>query len=250
MSITREPSDSRPAATGPLRAVIMAGGSGVRLRPLTYAVPKPLLPIGRYTVIEYSIKRLAASGVREIFVVTHYHSDKFAVCLEYGDRYGVDIELVREECQMGTIGGIYPLRDRLDGSFLMLNGDLVTSIDYADLYRFHRETGAVFSVVSHDYVAQVPYGVLSIGADSSLSAIVEKPAHTVPINAGIYVAEPDVFTMMGGQRLDVPHLLDALIARNRRVSVYRHAHKWLDIGHSQDYEQAIDILAQWENGNG
>ena len=244
MSITRERSDA------PLRAVIMAGGSGVRLRPLTYAVPKPLLPIGRYTVIEYAIKRLAASGIREIFVVTHYHSDKFAVCRDYGDRYGVQVDLVRETCQMGTIGGIYPLRDRLDGSFLMLNGDLVTSIDYADLYRFHRETCAVFSVVSHDYVSQVPYGVLSIGADSSLAAIVEKPSHTVPINAGIYVAEPDVFEMMDGGRLDVPHLLGQLIARNRRISVYRHAHKWLDIGHSHDYEQAIDILAQWENGNG
>jgi NDP-mannose synthase len=229
-------------------AVIMAGGSGVRLRPLTYAVPKPLLPISKYTIIEYSIKRLAESGVQRVFVVTYYHSDKFAVCREYGKKYSIDIELIREETQLGTIGGLYSLRGHLESTFLMMNGDLVTGIDFADFLSFHRSQEVVFTLAAKEYTPVVPYGVLQVDAESHLQRIFEKPSTPQLINAGIYLVEPAIFSRLNGAKVDVPTLLQTMLREDLKVAVYRMKQPWIDIGHSKDYEQAIDILDQWENG--
>lgn len=227
-------------------AVIMAGGEGVRLRPLTYAVPKPLLPLGDFTVIEFLIRGLAAEAVEQVHVLASYQFDKFRRCLEYGPRYGVDITLTREDERMGTVGGVADIRDRLAEPFLLLNADIVLQADFQAMYARHVEEGAALTLGVIRYESQVPYGVVSTRADGSFAGLQEKPSQNYTISVGANIVDPRALDHLPGGRADLPGLVADLHAAGERIVTYELEGLWLDVGRATDYERAIDLLASLE----
>jgi len=230
------------------QAVIMAGGEGVRLRPLTYAIPKPLLPLRDYSVIEFIIRGLAERGVKELFIMVYYQYEKFQICLDYGKKYGVKVHLVKEEKKLGTIGGIINILDELKKSFLVINADIINSIDVAAMAASHESKGAAITLGVKDYSLQVPYGVVATGPDGGFLGLREKPTESYLISAGINVLSPDVFQYVTGAPIDLPDLIKLLLKDGKIVSTHKIQGFWFDIGRAEDYEKAIDLLEKIENG--
>ncbi|MBI5698821.1 NTP transferase domain-containing protein [Candidatus Saganbacteria bacterium] len=230
------------------QAVIMAGGEGVRLRPLTYAIPKPLLPLRDYTVIEYIIRGLAERGVKELFIMVYYQFEKFQVCQNYQKKYGVKIKLVKEGMKLGTIGGIINIKDELNAPFLVINADIINNIDVAAMAVSHESKGAAITLGVKDYSLQVPYGVVETGPDGVFLGVREKPTESYLISAGINVLSPDVFRHITGAPIDLPDLIKLLLKDGKIVSTHKIQGFWFDIGRAEDYEKAIDLLEKIENG--
>ncbi|MFH1390631.1 MAG: sugar phosphate nucleotidyltransferase [Candidatus Margulisiibacteriota bacterium] len=230
------------------QAVIMAGGEGVRLRPLTYAIPKPLLPLRDYTVIEYIIRGLAEQEIKEIFILVFYQHEKFQVCLDYQKKYGVSIKLVKEDAKSGTIGGIHKIRDQLTGSFLVINADIINRVDVAAMAVSHEKMGAALTLGVKDYSQQVPYGVVELGASGEFIGIREKPVNDYLISAGINILSPVALKYINGQRIDFPEVIKLLEKDGQKVITHKIQGFWFDIGRAEDYEKAIELLEKIENG--
>lgn len=230
------------------KAVIMAGGEGVRLRPLTYSVPKPLLPLGEYTVIEFIIKGLAEQGIKQFYILAHYQFDKFKRCKEYGDKYGISIDLVKEEKKMGTIGGIFLVKKQLSEDFFVINADIVSRIEVNDMLSFHKAHGASLTLGAKEFEQQVPYGVIESGKDYTFVDIKEKPTRFLSISAGINLFSPDSTEMIDGSPLDLPDLALKLKRAGKNVIVHDVKGLWLDIGRVEDYEKAVEVLETIKNG--
>jgi NDP-sugar pyrophosphorylase family protein len=230
------------------KAVIMAGGEGVRLRPLTYSIPKPLLPLGEYTVIEFIIKGLAEQGIRDFFILAHYQFEKFRRCEEYAGKYGINVKLIKEEKKMGTIGGLFMIKKKLSDDFFVINADIVSRIEVADMLSFHKICKAALTLGAKAYKQQVPYGVIKSGKDFAFVDIKEKPSRFLPISAGINLFSPDALDIMDGSPIDLPDLALKLKNAGKRVVVHDVKGLWLDIGRVEDYEKAVELLETLKNG--
>jgi dTDP-glucose pyrophosphorylase/CBS domain-containing protein len=227
----------------PLRAVVMAGGLGTRLRPLTEEVPKPMLPVGDRPLLEIIVNGLRDAGIRQVNVTTHYKANLIAEHFKNGEGFGVDIRYVNEDQPLGTAGAISLLEDS-DDPLLVINGDILTRVDFKAMLDFHREYNADLTVAVRQYEFRVPYGVIE--TDGVLvRAISEKPVVRQFINAGIYLLNPAVKCFIpNGQHYDVPELIDRLLQENRPVVCFPIREYWLDIGKSEHYDQAnLDIAA-------
>lgn len=224
---------------------LMAGGFGKRLYPLTKDCPKPLLKIGDKPILELILLDLIEAGFHRFFVSTHYRPEMIREHFGDGNRWGVSIEYIHEEHPLGTGGalGLLP-HDRIDLPLLMMNGDLLTRIDYRGLMEFHSAQRSAATLCVREYQHQVPYGVVrSDGA--RVTAIVEKPVHKFFVNAGIYVLSPDVVrSVTAGEQLDMPQLLERTIASGRSVTSFPVHEYWLDIGRPEDFRRAQTDLVE------
>ena len=222
---------------GTFRAVVMAGGFGTRLRPLTEDVPKPLLQVGDRPLIEHILGQLHAGGVRQVSVTTHYKPEAFKAHLGNGDRFGVDIDYVTEDAPLGTAGAL-GLMEPWDSTLLVVNGDVLSRVNYRAMLDFHREHRALLTVGVRQYEVQVPYGVVE--ADGvHVRAINEKPVLRLFVNAGVYLLEPALHPRVAtGHRIDMTELIDGLVRAGERVVNFPISEYWLDIGQLQDYQQA------------
>jgi len=230
-------SDELETPAMPLQAVIMAGGFGTRLRPLTDNTPKPMLPVGGKPLIQRTVENLERAGVRQINITTHYLPEKITGHFGNGDRFGVDISYVSEDEPLGTAGALR-LMDDVDEPMLVINGDILTEIDYRSLTRFHRKHNAALSVGVRQYDMEVPYGVVE--ADGGIvTGLREKPRFNFLINAGIYLLEPFVrrYVPQDG-RYDMTDLIEALLADGETVVGFPITEYWLDIGKHDDFERA------------
>jgi dTDP-glucose pyrophosphorylase len=218
-------------------AVIMAGGFGKRLRPLTEDLPKPMLPIGDRPLLEHTIKQLRQSGIRRVNVTTHYLRDKITNYFGDGHDFGVELHYVAEDRPLGTAGGLRLVEDH-DGPLLVINGDIMTSVRFCDLMTYHRELGADATIGVRKYEVQVPYGVVDCEGPRVLK-IREKPQMSFMVNAGIYVLEPCVYrNVPANEHLDMPDLIQCLLKKGRHVVTFPITEYWLDIGQPCDYTQA------------
>lgn len=225
------------SAALPVRAVIMAGGYGVRLRPLTNEVPKPMLPVGDRPLLEVIVERLRQAGIRRISILTHYRSDAIVDHFGDGANFGVQIDYVREEEPLGTAGALTLLTAGTD-PLLVLNGDILTRTDYAALLDFHREHHAEITVGVREYDFRVPYGVVDVDG-WQVTAITEKPVVRYFVNAGIYLLAPGVCSHLPrGERCDMPTLINERIAAGANVVTFPVHEYWLDIGQMDDYRKA------------
>ncbi len=225
-----------------VRTVLMAGGKGRRLRPFTAVFPKPLMPIGDVPIMDIVIRQLRHYGCRDITIATGYLAELVFAYLGDGSQYGLNLKFVREKEPLGTIGALSLVPIEEGESFLVLNGDVLTTVDYGDLVRHHRETGAVATVATYRRPASIDKGVLTIDADGQIREFVEKPTYYNWVAMGIYVLERDVVQrfIKPGARLDAPELLQLLIREGLPVMSYRFDGYWLDIGVPRDYEQALE----------
>ena len=221
----------------PLHAVIMAGGFGVRLRPLTDDLPKPMLPVGDRPLLELIIERLRHAGIRRISVLTHYKSEAITDYFGDGGAFGVDIDYVLEEKPLGTAGALTLLKAGRD-PLLVLNGDILTRIDFAALLDFHREHRADITVGVREYDFRVPYGVVETEG-ARVVAISEKPVVKYFVNAGIYLLQPEAREVIPRDtNYDMPTLINTAATSGRTVVSFPVHEYWLDIGQMDDYRKA------------
>lgn len=220
-----------------LSAVVMAGGEGARLRPLTEHTPKPLLPVGDKPVVERIVHQLRDAGIRRVNLATHNKSAAFAEHFGNGNAFGVTIDYVAEEQPLGTAGALGKLRD-CGEPLLVINGDILTRLNYRAFVEFHRDNRADMTVGLRRYDINVPYGVVQTEG-VAVSGIQEKPTQKLFVNAGIYLLEPAALRYVPqGKRFDMTDLIAALLADGRRVVGFPIGEYWLDIGQPADYERA------------
>lgn len=227
----------------PLRALVMAGGQGSRLRPLTEELPKPMLPVGNKPLLQLIVEQLKQAGIRQVNVATHYKGDVIAEHFKNGEAFGVDIRYVKEDQPLGTAGAL-SLLEEVDEPLLVMNGDILTRVDFRALLHFHREHRADLTVCVRQYEFNVPYGVIDTDG-VNVKGISEKPVVRNFINAGIYLLNPQVRKLIpNGQPYDIPDLIDRLISEQRTVVCFPIREYWLDIGKVDQYDQAkADIAA-------
>jgi dTDP-glucose pyrophosphorylase len=220
-------------------AVVMAGGLGTRLRPLTDATPKPMLPMGERPLLEITLERLGAAGIRNVSVTTHYLGDRISSYFGDGHQLGVDLQYVDEPNPQGTAGGLRGVVSD-DGPVLVLNGDLLTGVSFSDLVAFHRTNRADATVGVRRVDVPVPYGVVECDG-TRVRALREKPRVSCLINAGVYLLEPNVRELIPPTgRYDMTDLIQALLAAGRTVVSFPIVEYWMDIGQMADYERAQD----------
>lgn len=222
---------------GELSAVVMAGGFGKRLLPLTENLPKPMLPVGDRPVMEHIIDHLRMAGIRDLKVTTHYMPEKIKGHFGNGNKFGVKIDYVSEDRPLGTAGalGLMPKPDR---PTLVVNGDIMSQVNYRAMLAFHREHQADLTVGVRQYEVQIPYGVM-VCEGARVRKLTEKPQHTFLVNAGIYLLSPHVHRYIPkNERYDMTDLIEALIEDGRSVVSFPIMEYWLDIGQHADYERA------------
>lgn len=225
------------------RAVILAGGYGMRLRPYTSVLPKPLLPIGERPVLEIVIEQLCAAGFQRVTIATGYMAELIETVLNlHRDRNDISIEFVREAEPLGTVGPLATIAD-LNDPFLVMNGDILTDLDYRRLLQDHVASGAIATIATTTCNVQVALGVLECedahDADR-LTGYVEKPQLTYRASMGVYCFAPAVLQHIPrGSHLDLPELVLGLIARGETVRAWRSDAYWVDLGRREDYERAI-----------
>lgn len=222
----------------PLRALLMAGGRGERLRPLTDTTPKPLLPVGSQPIIDRNIELLRRAGIRDITVSTRYMHERF---VEHFDG-SHDITLMREEAPLGTIGALASL-PRTDTDILLMNADLLTRFSIENMYLTHVDSNADITIGTVPYTVSIPYAIIDADITGRVAALTEKPTHTYAANAGIYIISHRIQqTMAHGERIDAPDLITRVIERGGVVRTYPLDGSWLDIGTPTDYERANTLV--------
>ncbi len=220
----------------PLSAVIMAGGSGVRLRPLTDSLPKVMLPVGGRPLLEITIGRLRDAGIRHIYISTHYLGDRIIQAIGDGSQFGVQIEYLHEDMPLGTAGGL-SLIGAASEPLLVINGDILTRLDFRAMFAFHCRHGAALSLGVRTCAFQIPYGVVDCSG-VEISGVREKPVIGLTVNAGVYLLDPVAQQLIPqGQRLDMPDLVNMLVEHGQHVVKFPIIEYWQDIGQHADYEK-------------
>jgi NDP-sugar pyrophosphorylase family protein len=243
------PSSLRRRRNGAARAVVLAGGRGARLAPYTSVLPKPLMPIGDRAILELVIDQLTSFGIKNVTLCVGYLSHLIEAVLDNGAARGAEITYVREEDALGTAA---PLRlvDGLDDTFITMNGDVLTTLDYHDLLRYHHEHGNLLTIATHERAIRIDYGVLHVSGENGsrrVEAYEEKPEMTSTVSMGIYVLEPEALAYIPPEGyFDFPDLVQELLQAGQPVGAYCYDGLWFDIGRREDYEQAVNA---W-NGNG
>lgn len=223
--------------------LLMAGGFGKRLRPLTNNTPKPLLDIGGKPILEIIIERFISQGFYNFFISVHYLSEQFQDFFGDGSKWGVNIHYVIEDEPLGTAGVLGLLPSELTNfPIIMMNGDLLTNINFEYLLNFHKDQGGIATVCVKEYDFQVPYGVVET-EDNIIKGIVEKPIHKFFVNAGIYALDKGFINSIArNDCIDIPELIKCKINNKEKINTFLMYEYWLDIGSMDQYKQAnIDI---------
>ena len=224
---------------------LMAGGFGTRLHPLTEKKPKPLLKVGDYPILETIITRFIDSGFINFYISTHYKAEMIRDHFGNGSNWGVNIEYLNEDIPLGTAGSLGLLPNSMaELPIIVMNGDLLTKVDFEQLLSFHNEQASVATMCIREYDFQVPYGVVNIEEDF-VTKIVEKPVHKIFVNAGIYVLDPKLrYCIDGESYLDMPNFLETQVKQDKKVSVFPIHEYWLDIGRMEEYEKAnVEVMS-------
>ena len=225
----------------PIDAVLMAGGKGERLRPLTEKTPKPLLPVGDKAIIDHNIDNLISYGVENIHVTTNYLAEQLESHFER-ERQGVRVVCVRENEYLGTIASVKLIPNLKNDDVLVMNSDLFTNIDYEDFYRHFIEKNADMSVAAIPYSINVPYGIFDLDG-RNIKGVMEKPTYNYYANAGIYLIKRDILNLIpDGQFFDATDFMDLLISAGKTVIRYPLVGYWIDIGKSEDYKKAQEFI--------
>jgi NDP-mannose synthase len=221
-----------------MKAVVLAGGKGSRLAPYTRILPKPLMPIGDMPILEVILLQMKATGILDVVLTVGHLSELLRAFFQDGSQLGINISYSYEACPLGTAGPI-ALVDGLTETFLVTNGDVLTTLSLQDLIRFHKEQKAVATIASHCRQSKIDLGVIEKDGDCLITGYVEKPVYDFLVSMGIYVFEPSVLPyIVPGEHLDFPNLVHKLLAAGERVVAYEFDGYWEDLGRPDDYERA------------
>lgn len=229
----------------PLDAVLMAGGKGERLRPLTLDCPKPLLEVGGKPIIDYNIDELHANGIRNIFVTVNYLKEKIISHFSAAD---CGVTCVEEPRRLGTMGSLSLVEGLREDNLIVMNSDLLTSISFERMFLQHVESGALFTVAAIPYTVSVPFAIMR-HEGRRITGLTEKPTYNYFANAGVYMMRREVVDMIPrGEYLDAPDLIATLIERGERVEYFPIDGTWVDIGSPDDYRYANELMSRASAG--
>lgn len=222
------------------RAVILAGGKGTRLKPYTISLPKPLVPIGEMPIIEIIIRKLAQSGFERVTITVNHMADIIRAFCGDGSKWGIKIDYSLEDKPLSTMGPLKLIND-LPDNFLIMNGDVLTDLDFGIFYDAHVTENNIFTVSAYTREQKVDYGVLETGSDNKLVNFIEKPTTTYNVSMGVYMASKQILDFIPeNQFYGFDHLMLDLIKNQKPATVKVHSGYWLDIGRPDDYEKACE----------
>jgi NDP-sugar pyrophosphorylase family protein len=223
-----------------MRAIILAGGKGVRLAPLTAVIPKPLVPIRGKPILELVIQQLKDHGFQKITLAVGYLADLIRAYFQDGSKWGIEITYSHEEFPLGTAGPL-SLIDQLQETFLVMNADVLTTIDYTDLLRYHRAIRSTATIGASERQAKIDFGVIVRDGNNQIKEYLEKPTSSYLVSMGIYIFEPQVLNFIEPNKyLDFPDLVKLLLRAGLPVCYYLFSGYWLDIGRHEDYAAACN----------
>jgi NDP-mannose synthase len=227
----------------PERAVILAGGKGMRLRPYTTIFPKPLMPIAEKPILEIVVQQLKHAGVKHITFAVGYLAELIQAFFGNGEKWGVYIDYSREEQVLGTAAPLKLIPD-LNDDFLVMNGDILCNLNYQEMFQFHRSHGEIVTIGTYNKQVKIDLGVLEI-ENTTVKKYIEKPVLNYPVSMGIYCFQPAILDWIPeGQAMDLPDLIQKLILAEKKPQTYLFEGLWLDIGRASDYEEAQDIFVE------
>ena len=221
-----------------MKAVVLAGGKGTRLAPYTHILPKPLMPIGDMPILEVLLRQLKRAGVDEVVLTVGHLAALMRSYFGDGSQFGVNISYSMEDQPLGTAGPL-SLLDGLAGTFVVTNGDVLTTLQIADLIAYHRENQAVATIAMYTRQVKIDFGVIQVNGGNQVTGYIEKPSYEYAVSMGIYVFDSRVLEHIPyNQYLDFPDLVLKLIAAGEKVLGYPFSGYWQDLGRADDYAQA------------
>ena len=224
---------------------LLAGGRGTRLKPLTTVFPKPLVPLGEKPVIEILLRQLAADGFRNVVLSTGHLAELLTAVVGDGAKYGVGVTYCHEDTPLGTAGPLALLADRLTDPFLVMNGDLLTTLSFSRLLAHHRQQQADVTIAVYRREVKIDFGLIDSDGNGGFTAYREKPTYEFEVSMGVYAMSRSVLRhVQPGVRLDMPDLVGRVHEAGGRVVCYREDCFWLDIGRMDDYERAQEQFEQ------
>jgi NDP-mannose synthase len=226
-----------------MQALILAGGKGTRLKPYTTVIPKPLMPVGEMPILEIVLRQLKNAGFDRVIIAIGYLGEMFRAFFQDGARLGLSIDYSLEEKPLGTAGPIALNLDKLDQDVLIMNGDLLTTLNYRSLFEFHKSARAAATIGTYKRDVKIDFGVVEI-AQGKLTGYIEKPVYHYDVSMGVNIL--NVLSarkfLIPGQHLDLPDLMTLLREDGQSVHCYQEPCYWLDIGRVDDYQTANDIF--------
>lgn len=223
-------------------AVILAGGRGRRLEPYTITFPKPLVPVGEMPILEIVIRQLSLAGFTEVTMAVGHLSELLMSYFQDGSKWNVDINYSKEEQPLGTVGPL-KLIDDLPETFLVMNGDVLTTLSYEKLFNYHVDSGADLTIACHRCSTKIDLGIIEFDGRLMVTGYREKPTLNYDVSMGVYVFNKSVLDLLDtGQRFDFPDLVNAIIKTGGNVKVYLSDDLWLDIGRPEDYAHASEVF--------
>ena len=221
-----------------MRAIILAGGKGVRLAPLTDIIPKPLVPLGGMPIMEVVIRQLKAHGFLRITLAVGYLSELIKAYFQDGSKWGVKLDYSYEAQPLGTAGPLALIKD-LNETFIVMNADVLTNLDYQELLAYHQRQGGIATIAAYERQVKIDLGVIIPDGECRIKDYIEKPTSTHLVSMGIYVFEPEVMDFIQpGEYLDFPDLVKLLLQAGHAVHYHTFSGYWLDIGRHEDYAKA------------
>jgi len=218
--------------------VLMVGGLGARLKPLTENIPKPMLNVGGQPILKTIVKGFVDNGFTNITMCLGYMSNVIEDYFKDGSDFGANIKYIVEERRMGTAGALSLIKEKIDKPFFVMNGDLITNINYEQMLDFHEEQNSKATMCVREYDIQVPYGVVNV-INEDIVSIEEKPIHSFFINAGVYLLDPECINLIPKDEFyDMPSLFEKMILTDKKTISFPLKEYWLDIGRISDYERA------------
>ena len=232
------------------QVVLMAGGQGTRLRPLTEDCPKPLLKVGAKPILEVILETFLGAGFHNFHISVNYKAEMIESHFGDGSRWGANIRYIREDKPLGTAGALSLMQTRPTSPLIVMNGDLLTKVNFSHLLDFHESSGSMATMCVRDYEHIVPFGVVEIDGHR-LIGLREKPRHSYYVNAGIYVISPEALDLIpGNEFFDMPTLFERIMQDGGKAAVFPVREYWLDIGRMGDYERAQDEYCKhFDNGD-
>lgn len=224
-----------------MQAVILAGGQGVRLRPFTVSIPKPLLPIDDIPILEVVLRQLKHFGFTDVVLSLNYLADLLISFFQTGEKLGLNITYSVEDRYLGTAGPL-SIIDELEDTFLVMNGDVLTNIDYKDFVRFHKDNRNDASIAVYKKEVKIDLGVID-SEDGNFRDYIEKPTYYYDVSMGIYVFNKSVIELIPRNgKMDLPDLIMSLKREGKKIGCYRGDYDWLDIGRFDDYDRATSVF--------
>jgi NDP-sugar pyrophosphorylase family protein len=225
-----------------IKAIVLCGGKGTRLRPYTYNIPKPMLPLGRKPILEFVVENLKRSGIKDLIFTVGYLQESIRKYFGNGKRFGVNIRYLKEKKELNTAGSILPAKGMINDTFVVIMGDQLTTLDMKKMVEFHRKKGSIATIGLKRQGLPIEYGIAEMKKDQ-IVAFKEKPILEHLVNAGIYVFEPSIFKYIKEYDDFAMNVFPKLLKKRRRITGYVFDEYWIDIGRIEDYERLNKLIS-------